>query len=676
MRHFRVRTWNATVANLTLMALGSSAPEILLSVIELLSNGWYSGSLGPSTIVGSAAFNLFVIIAVCVVAIPADDSRKIAQPRVYAVTAFFSVFAYVWLVIVLLGTTPEIVDLPEAILTLFFFPLVVWMAYVVDKWSTSPKFKEKWSKRFGLKHEEASAEELLPSTVLLDVKHPDGSPLSADELLTMVKRLRRTATGLAVSEEKAVSVIAQQMASQQPKSRAYHRIAATRKTVGGKDLKAPKLTEDSIQPAKHSKGTVKIEPEPAKPEKPSRASATHSVVEWACDKYAVVEAAGTVTVQVRRDGALDQAVSVVYSSIDGTAKAGEDFELAAGTIDFAPGEDSHDITIKIFDDDEIEPDEVFTVALQEVVKGDASLGDLAVTQVTVINDDFPGTFVFEDEDLKVKEDVGVYMLPVQRVQGCSGAVSLKYATRDGSAKHGKNYEEAKGTLEWAHQDVQPKHIAIPITNDSVMSGNLFFEVEIHSATGDAQFDERTDGSKERSIARVTIIDDDAVKGIAERAINLLGMSQQTGASAARSPAIPHEPPPSPLCAPRFRASSPRPSATFRDLPRPSATFRDLPRPAWVPTSRRLRLACLSLPAHSPIRCPTLSTLSLPPEQSTWARHHGKSSGSMRSRWCQRTTTRRTRREASWKGRRRPHRQTTKRSGPSLGTRWESGRSMC
>jgi hypothetical protein len=32
-----VKIWNATVANLTLMALGSSAPEIILSVIEILS---------------------------------------------------------------------------------------------------------------------------------------------------------------------------------------------------------------------------------------------------------------------------------------------------------------------------------------------------------------------------------------------------------------------------------------------------------------------------------------------------------------------------------------------------------------------------------------------------------------------------------------------------------------
>lgn len=30
------QVWNATIANLTLMALGSSAPEILLSVIEAL----------------------------------------------------------------------------------------------------------------------------------------------------------------------------------------------------------------------------------------------------------------------------------------------------------------------------------------------------------------------------------------------------------------------------------------------------------------------------------------------------------------------------------------------------------------------------------------------------------------------------------------------------------------
>lgn len=132
-RRFRARVWNPTVANLTLMALGSSAPEILLSLIELVTNSLYSGELGPSTIVGSAAFNLLVIIAVCVHAIPASDSRKIVQPKVYAVTATASVFAYVWLVMILQVITPDVIDVWEAFVTFFFFPVLVWIAFVADK---------------------------------------------------------------------------------------------------------------------------------------------------------------------------------------------------------------------------------------------------------------------------------------------------------------------------------------------------------------------------------------------------------------------------------------------------------------------------------------------------------------------------------------------------------------
>lgn len=69
-RQVVAQVWNATVANLSLMALGSSAPEIILTLIEVATDGFFQGELGPSTIVGSAAFNLLFIIAVCVVSIP------------------------------------------------------------------------------------------------------------------------------------------------------------------------------------------------------------------------------------------------------------------------------------------------------------------------------------------------------------------------------------------------------------------------------------------------------------------------------------------------------------------------------------------------------------------------------------------------------------------------------
>lgn len=59
------------------MALGSSSPEILLSVIEICGNNFLAGDLGPGTIVGSAAYNLLCITAICVLAIESPGVRRI-----------------------------------------------------------------------------------------------------------------------------------------------------------------------------------------------------------------------------------------------------------------------------------------------------------------------------------------------------------------------------------------------------------------------------------------------------------------------------------------------------------------------------------------------------------------------------------------------------------------------
>ena len=97
------------------MALGSSAPEILLSVIETVSNlGSCPGELGASTIVGSASFNLLMISAVSVFAInekndtdPERDEtcpkgvKKINDMGVFSITATNSLWAYIWMYLVL-----------------------------------------------------------------------------------------------------------------------------------------------------------------------------------------------------------------------------------------------------------------------------------------------------------------------------------------------------------------------------------------------------------------------------------------------------------------------------------------------------------------------------------------------------------------------------------------------
>jgi solute carrier family 8 (sodium/calcium exchanger) len=132
-KEIKIKVWNETVSNLTLMALGSSAPEILLSVIETFGNGMKAGDLGPSTIVGSAAFNLFMIIAICIYVIPDGESRKIKHLRVFFITALWSILAYVWLYVIVVASSPGVVEPWEATITLIFFPLLTIWAWIADK---------------------------------------------------------------------------------------------------------------------------------------------------------------------------------------------------------------------------------------------------------------------------------------------------------------------------------------------------------------------------------------------------------------------------------------------------------------------------------------------------------------------------------------------------------------
>ena len=52
---------------------------------------------------------------------------------VFCITATFSLFAYIWLLIVLVVSSPDKVDVWEAVLTFLFFPLLVCIAYAGDK---------------------------------------------------------------------------------------------------------------------------------------------------------------------------------------------------------------------------------------------------------------------------------------------------------------------------------------------------------------------------------------------------------------------------------------------------------------------------------------------------------------------------------------------------------------
>lgn len=144
-----VLVWNPTLANLSLMALGSSAPEILLSCIETVQNlGLPPGELGPSTIVGSAAFNLLVISAISIISVKGPEPKKVYDLGVFLITSFSSLFAYVWLYIVLQVWTKGEVTIVEAVITFCFFLILLIAAFIADK--INARLKRKTEGKMGI----------------------------------------------------------------------------------------------------------------------------------------------------------------------------------------------------------------------------------------------------------------------------------------------------------------------------------------------------------------------------------------------------------------------------------------------------------------------------------------------------------------------------------------------
>ncbi len=129
------KVWNDTIALLIFLTVIISAPDIILGILEALNTGSTASGTGLLNVVSSAAFITLLIPAISVLAVASPEVRTIKATKVFAVITVFGIFAYVWLAVIVVVISPHVIEIWEALMTLLFYPILVGLAYVADRYS-------------------------------------------------------------------------------------------------------------------------------------------------------------------------------------------------------------------------------------------------------------------------------------------------------------------------------------------------------------------------------------------------------------------------------------------------------------------------------------------------------------------------------------------------------------
>lgn len=209
-------------------------------------------------------------------------------------------------------------------------------------------------------------------------------------------------------------------------------------------------------------------------------------------RSSVSETTPTVTYTVRRTGGRTGTVSVRYATAAGQAQPGSDFVGASGALTWNDGDSSDKtLTIDIIDD-----------AVAETIREDFSLTLTAPTggaqlaaskaSITITDADGPGQLVFQTQYfwssyISVTEENVVIKVPVTRINGSKGAISVGYQVPNQfstpSATPGVDFACASGTLSWNDGEAGTKYVPVQFIDDTAQENTEWFQIRLGSPGG-------------------------------------------------------------------------------------------------------------------------------------------------------------------------------------------------
>jgi uncharacterized delta-60 repeat protein len=192
---------------------------------------------------------------------------------------------------------------------------------------------------------------------------------------------------------------------------------------------------------------------------------------------------GSLLINVLRTGATNGTTTVDFATVNGTARAGQDYQARNGTLTFLPGQTVQTFTVPIVNDLQIEASETFTVILSNLV-GTASLSVPTAT-VSIVDNDFQvGNLIFAPDTYSVVESAGTVNVHIIRTNGTTGAITVDYAVFSGTAQAGSDFVAQSGTISLVEGQTITT-LSIAILDDALVEGDESFFVSLSNPGGGA-----------------------------------------------------------------------------------------------------------------------------------------------------------------------------------------------
>lgn len=190
----------------------------------------------------------------------------------------------------------------------------------------------------------------------------------------------------------------------------------------------------------------------------------------------------SAAISVLRSNGVSGNVTIYYSTSGGTAAANQDYTpvITPRSLPFGAGTVSNGFNISVINNGNIYTnivEKTVNLRLSGLATAGATYG-ISNAVLRLINPSYKGYLTFSTNHFFGNVSAGFISFVVNRTSGSLGALSVQYATTDGTAFNRTNYFGATNTLTWSSGDVSPRIVKIPLTNNLTVGSATYFTVSL------------------------------------------------------------------------------------------------------------------------------------------------------------------------------------------------------